>query len=47
MWDIQMENSDQDLISAWIDEIRIDQLRLNIEPVVEWTTNNMIEQIPS
>ena len=42
-----MIDNDQDLISAWIDEIRIDQLRLNIEPVVEWITNNMIEQIPS
>ena len=47
MWDIQMIDNDQDLISAWIDEIRVDPLRLNIELVVEWTTNNMIEQIPS
>ena len=43
MWDIQMIDNDQDLISAWIDEIRVDPLRLNTEPVVEWATNNMIE----
>ena len=42
-----MLDSDQGLLSTWTDEIRIDLLRLNIEPVIEWTTNNMIEQIPS
>ena len=42
-----MLDSDQGLLSAWIDEIIVDQLRLNIEPVIEWTTNNTIEQIPS
>ena len=42
-----MLDSDQGLLSTWTDDIRIDQLRLNIEPAVEWTTNNMIEQIPS
>ena len=42
-----MLDSDQSLLSAWIDEIIVDQLRLNIEPVIEWSTNNMIEQIPS
>ena len=42
-----MLDSDQGLLSAWIDEIIVDKLRLNIEPVIEWTTNNMIEQIPS
>ena len=45
MWDIQMLDSDQGLLSAWIDEIIVDQLNIQSELINSDLINSAAYQV--